>query len=80
VKISVKVIPAARKNEVIDEGVDLLNLRHFKVKTTTPPEDGKANKAVIELLAEFFAVKKSAIEIISGGTSRTKIIEIKISE
>jgi uncharacterized protein (TIGR00251 family) len=75
-KISVKVIPGARKNEVIDEGSDLLGAKHFKVKTTSQPEEGKANKAVIELLAEFFAVKKSHIEIISGATSRSKIIKI----
>lgn len=75
-KLSVKVIPGARKNEVIDEGQDLLGLRHFKVKTTVVPEDGKANKAVIELLAEFFGVKKSQVRIVSGLTSRTKIVEI----
>ena len=75
-KISVKAIPGARKNEVIDEGQDLLGLRHFKVKTSVVPEDGKANKAVIELLAEFFGVKKNQVQIKSGLTSRTKIIEI----
>lgn len=75
-KISVKVIPNSKKNEVIDEGCDLLGLRHFKVKTTQAPEDGKANKAVIELLAEFFDVKKKQIQINYGEASRTKIIEI----
>ncbi len=76
-KISVRVIPNAKRNEVVAEGLDLLGLQHFKIKTSTIAEDGKANKAVIELLAEYFKVKKSQITIASGLTARTKIIEIK---
>jgi hypothetical protein len=76
-KISVKVIPNAKQNEVVDDAFDLLGARILKVKVNQPPEDGKANKAVIELLAEYFKVRKSAISIIAGETSRNKIIEIK---
>ncbi len=75
-KISVKVTPHAKKNEVIEDGQDLFGLRHFTVKTTQPPEDGKANKAVIELLSEFLDVKKSQVRITSGLTSRNKMVEI----
>lgn len=76
-KISVKVIPNTKQNEVVDDSVDLLGARILKVKVNQPPEDGKANKAVIELLSEYFKVRKSAISIIAGETSRNKIIEIK---
>lgn len=76
-KISVKVIPNAKQNEVVDDAFDLLGARILKVKVNQPPEDGKANKAVIELLAEYFKVRKSAVSIIAGETSRNKIIEIK---
>lgn len=75
-KISVKVTTNAKKNEVINDGFDLLGSQHFKVKTAAIAEDGKANKAVIGLLAEFFGTKKSRVKITSGLTSRTKIIEI----
>lgn len=75
-KISVKVIPGAKKEEVIDEGCDLLGMHHFKVKTSAIAEDGKANKAVIELLAKFFAVKKNAVKIISGEKARNKLFKI----
>ena len=76
-KISVKVIPNAKQNEVVDDSVDLLGARILKVKVNQPPEDGKANKAVIELLAEYFKIRKSAVSIIAGDFSRNKIIEIK---
>ena len=76
-KISVKVIPNAKQNEVVDDSVDLLGARILKVKVNQPPEDGKANKAVIEVLAEYFKVRKNAVSIIAGETSRNKIIEIK---
>lgn len=76
-KISVKVIPNAKQNEVVDDAFDLLGARILKVKVNQPPEDGRANKAVIEILADYFKVKKSAIVIVTGETSRNKIIEIR---
>jgi hypothetical protein len=75
-KITIKTIPNAKKNQVIEDFVDENKIRMLKIKVNQPPEDGKANKAVIELLAEYFQVKKTAIKIIIGETSRNKIIEI----
>lgn len=76
-KISVKIIPNAKQNEIVDDAFDLLGTRILKVKVNQPPEDGRANKALIEILADYFKVKKSAIAIVIGETSRNKIIEIK---
>ena len=42
-----------------------------------PPEDGRANEAVIELLAEHFDVPKGSLRIVRGHTSRQKVIEIQ---
>jgi uncharacterized protein (TIGR00251 family) len=75
-KLAIKVTPSARKNEVVEDIVDSLGQRILKIKVGQPPEDGKANKAMIEILAKYFAVKKSAFEIISGETSRNKIVKI----
>lgn len=75
-KISVKVIPNAKQNKVVEDVVDLLGTRIIKLKVNQVPEDGKANKAVMKALADYFAVKKSAVRIITGETSRNKIIEI----
>jgi len=68
--INIRVITNARKNEVIPEGDG------FKVRVTAPPIEGRANQAVIELLAEYFKVRKSAIKIIRGEKSKNKIVEI----
>ena len=75
-KISIKVIPNAKQNEIVQEGIDDAGARMFKVRVNQPPEGGKANEAAIELLAKYFKVKKSAVSIISGETSRNKIVEI----
>ncbi len=71
-RISVTVIPKASRN-VVEE----INSGVYKVKTTVAAEKGKANERVIELLAEYFAVKKSAVELISGEIQRKKIYEIE---
>lgn len=48
----------------------------LKIRVTVPPEGGKANKAVIELLSKALKVPKSSIEIVRGDTSRNKVIFI----
>lgn len=74
--ISIKAIPNAKKIEIIDNGFDDLGRRNFKVKVNQPPEDGKANQAIIQLIAGYFKIKKSAVKIINGELSKNKIIEI----
>lgn len=76
-KISVKVITHAKKNEVVSDDVDLFGARILRIKISQPPEDGKANKVLIELIAEYLNIKKNAITIIAGEKSTHKIIEIK---
>jgi uncharacterized protein (TIGR00251 family) len=49
----------------------------LKVAVTAAPEDGKANAAVIALLAKEWGVAKSAISVVSGATDRRKIVEIR---
>jgi uncharacterized protein (TIGR00251 family) len=44
---------------------------------TAPPVDGRANAAVIKLLAEWLGVSRSAVQIVRGETSRRKIVEIE---
>jgi uncharacterized protein (TIGR00251 family) len=70
-KISVRVKPNMKEEKV--EKVDDV----FTVCVKEPAKEGKANKAVIELLSEYFKVPKSQIVILSGMKSKQKIIEIK---
>jgi uncharacterized protein (TIGR00251 family) len=69
-RFKVKVVPNARRDEVLEDGDSL------KVRLTVPATKGKANRALIELLAEHFHVKKRDVRIIKGERSREKIIEI----
>lgn len=70
-KIKIRVIPRASRNTITtDENGDL------RVYTTVAPTDGKANEAVIKMLADFLKVPKSAIKIIRGNTTRDKVIEV----
>ncbi len=49
---------------------------HYRVWVNVPPEDGKANKAVIEILSDFLDIPKSRFKIIKGETNRNKVLEI----
>lgn len=69
-KIQVKVKPSSRTEEVSQEG------ESFIVKVKEPPREGKANQAVIKLLAEHFGVPQSQVRILSGFRSKNKVIEI----
>jgi hypothetical protein len=70
-RVYVKVIPRSSKNEVtkISEG-------EYKVKLTAPPVDGAANAMLLKLLAEYFDVPKSSLQIIGGKSAKVKIVEI----
>lgn len=70
-KIKVKVITGASKQEVTQMSDGLL-----KIKLCSQPIKFKANKELIEVLAGYCNVKKDKIFIISGHTSNHKIIEI----
>jgi uncharacterized protein (TIGR00251 family) len=48
----------------------------LKVAVTSPPVDGEANAAVIELVAKSLGVAKSAVEVIAGASSRRKTIRV----
>lgn len=75
-KIFIKLTPNSKNNEVLSDEIDLLNMRVMRVKVNAPPVEGKANDALIELLANYLGVKKSSIKLLRGFNSRHKIIEI----
>lgn len=71
-KINVWVVPRAKK-ERIEKIVG-----GFKVYIREPAFEGRANKKVIEVIAERYGVKKSAVTIVLGGKNRNKVVEICI--
>lgn len=70
-KISVKVIPQAKENRVIQ-----LSDNSFKVYTTKPATENKANDSVIVLLAKHLRLRKSQVFLVAGSTTKEKIFEI----
>ncbi|MEZ5538712.1 MAG: DUF167 domain-containing protein [Pseudomonadales bacterium] len=70
--LEIKVIPGSSRTEIAGWLGDAL-----KIKVAAPPEKGKANQAVIKLLATLFGINEAALTIVNGGTSQRKVIEIK---
>ncbi|MBU1088168.1 MAG: DUF167 domain-containing protein [Candidatus Omnitrophica bacterium] len=69
--INIKVITNAAKNEITEQSKG-----QYLVKVTATPERGKANKKVMELLAEYFAVAKMDILIVKGKYNSKKLLNI----
>lgn len=65
--VTVRVTPRAKRNEVgeVEHGM-------LRIRTTAAPADGRANKAVIKLLADFIGVAPSRIRLLRGPASRNK--------
>jgi len=70
IQVKVKVKPNSKTEELSQEEDS------FIVKVKEPPKEGKANQAVIKLLAEYFGVPQSQVRILRGFRSRNKVIEI----
>ena len=69
--LAVRVSPNARRS-----GFDGLWNEAVKVALFAPPVDGKANKALIDFLSDFFDLRPGAIDILSGATSRLKRVSL----
>ena len=70
-RITVKVQPRAKATRVAGR---LENA--YRLQVAAPPVDGKANEACIAFFAELAGVAKSRVRIVSGLTSRMKVVEI----
>lgn len=68
-----RVTPRASRNAVAGIGADGSAI---KVSVTAPPEDGKANAAVIKLLAKAWKVPKSSVTVAAGAASRNKVLHV----
>ncbi len=74
-EIGVRVTPKASHEAmggIFDDGKN----QWLKIRVSAPPEDGKANEAVIALLAAYLGIAKSSIALISGDTHRHKCLRI----
>jgi uncharacterized protein len=76
VTLAVRVSPGARRTAVTGiygEGAGA----QLKVAVQAPPLDGRANQALAAFLAEMFSIDKNAVGLISGETSRSKVVLLR---
>jgi len=71
ITLSVRVTPRAKQNRVQPQEDGSL-----KVYVTAPPEDGRANEAVVQVIADWLGVKRRDVEIVRGATNRNKIVRV----
>jgi uncharacterized protein (TIGR00251 family) len=71
ITFAVKVQPRASRDAVTGELGDALN-----ISLAAPPVDGRANDACIDFLAELLEVPRSSITIVSGHSSRNKVMRV----
>jgi uncharacterized protein (TIGR00251 family) len=71
-RIAVRVHPGARRDALVDR----LANGEWKVAVSAPPEGGRANAAVVELVAELLGVKRRQVVVTRGASSRAKTVEI----
>jgi uncharacterized protein len=71
ITIRVYVAPRSSANKVVG-----MHNGALKVALTAPPVEGAANKALIEFFAKALGVAKSAVKLVSGETSRHKVVSV----
>ncbi|MDF1686579.1 MAG: DUF167 family protein [Parvibaculaceae bacterium] len=74
--LSIRVTPKAANTGFAGFGEDAAGQAYLKVRVTVVPEKGKANKAVLALLAKALGMAKSRLFVVSGESDRNKVIRI----
>ena len=72
VRIPVKAVPGASRDQI----VGMLGGR-LKIKIAAPPEDGKANAAICELVAATLGLKTRQVEVVAGHGNAEKVLEVR---
>jgi uncharacterized protein (TIGR00251 family) len=71
VTFAVRVTPRSSRNQIVGVENDAL-----KIKLTAPPVEGAANAALIDFIADWLHVRKSAVSIVGGDKSRNKLVRV----
>jgi uncharacterized protein len=69
--LNLHIQPGAKKTEVVGLHGDAL-----KIRLAAPPVDGKANDALVAFLAKKLGAGRTAVELVSGQTSRAKRVRV----
>ena len=71
IRLRLRVSPGSAKPGIVGRHGDA-----WKLRVAAPPEHGKANDAVVDLLAETLDLPRASVTLVSGGSSRNKIVEL----
>ena len=71
-RIKVRLQPRASSNQIVGERNGSIVIR-----VTAPPVDGKANTALIKLVAKELGIAKSKVKIVQGESNRDKVLEVE---
>jgi uncharacterized protein len=74
VELALHVQPGARRAGLVGEHGGRL-----KLSVAAPPADGRANEAVLQLVADLLAVPRRAVELVSGATARDKRVKVTLA-
>ncbi len=72
VTFAVKVIPRAKRDEIVGIENDAL-----KIRLNAPPVEGRANDALVKFLAQTLNIARANVEIVRGETSRNKVVRVR---
>ncbi len=71
-RVRLRVSPGAKRTELVGRHGDA-----WKVRVSAAPERGRANEAVVGLLAERLGIPRASLSVVSGQTSRDKVVELR---
>ena len=71
-RLRVKVSAGARRTELVGRQGDA-----WKVRVAAPPERGRANEAVLRLLADRLGVPAAGLTVVAGRSARDKVVELR---
>lgn len=76
VRVALRVTPRAGRDRIDGLVADADGRPALKLSVTAAPEDGKANTAVLKLLAKAWGVPRTALSVVSGAGARRKIVHV----
>jgi uncharacterized protein len=75
-KLAVRLTPRAKADRLLGVAATTEGRRVVRASVTAPPEDGRANEALLQLLARVWQLSRRDLAIVAGATSRHKTVNV----